>query len=119
MQCSVASDCATGEECHAIPDDCSASGIGSMCGADDCSPGFRCNASGACEPVPCDEGFACAIYQTCTPPTTNASEAVYAETHGCTSMTCATDASCAGGLLCVEGVCQTGPGECEAPVAVP
>jgi hypothetical protein len=122
MQCATGSDCPAGEQCHAIPDVCSASGVGSMCGppcTTDCSAGFRCNATHACEPVPCNEGFACATYQICASSTTNASKPVYDQTQGCTIVSCATDASCPQGTVCVDGVCQTGPGECEAPVEVP
>jgi hypothetical protein len=81
--------------------------------------GLRCNAAGACEPVPCNEGFACPTYEACVPSATNARGPVYAETQGCVVVSCASDAACPAGAVCVDGACQSGPGTCEAPVAVP
>jgi hypothetical protein len=118
--CMQTSDCPAMEQCHAIDDACSASGIGSACGppCGACGVGLRCNAQGACEPSPCDQGFACAPYQRCDP-TTAGDGPVYAHTHGCVSVPCTGDADCPASTVCVNGVCQTGPGTCETVVAVP
>jgi len=67
--CASDADCAMGMVCHAVYDPCSADNIGSECNApctaNSCGPDFRCNAGGACEPIPCDEGFTCPDRQKC------------------------------------------------------
>jgi hypothetical protein len=120
MGCMQTSDCPSSEQCHAVDDPCSASGVGSQCGppCGACGEGLRCNAQGACEPTPCDEGFACAPFQHCDPTTASVGP-VYAHTHGCVSEPCSADADCPAATACVNAVCQSGPGECEEPTAVP
>jgi hypothetical protein len=121
-QCSTTADCGTGEVCHAIYDSCSDSGVGSHCGpactATSCDAGFRCNASGACEPTPCGAANPCAAPRVCGAATGGAGP-VYTETHGCVAVSCASDHDCAANEACVNGSCQTGPGSCMRPIAIP
>ena len=118
--CMDTSNCPMGEVCHAVFDACSASGLGSQCGppCGACGTGLRCNAQGACEAIPCDQGFACASFQFCDPVAAHATGPVYQITHGCGSA-CTEDAACPAGAVCVNGSCQSGPGQCEHSVAVP
>ncbi len=58
--------------------------------------------SGACRPIPCDAGFACAAHEACVPG---------APLHGCVRDACADDAACAGGR-CVKGSCYDALGTC-------
>jgi hypothetical protein len=124
QDCTDDTSCSSGEHCHAIADACSQTGVGSTCGptctSTSCDPGFRCNATGACEPIPCDEGATCASYQQCDPAAAhNASGPVYSHTDGCEDVSCSSDASCSTGEACVNGFCQSSAGECElvTPVA--
>ena len=66
-------------------------------GAETCDP-----VGGACVPVSCDAGYACAAHETCTPG---------APLHGCVRDACAADADCGGGV-CVEGGCFDVAGFC-------
>jgi hypothetical protein len=81
--------------------------------------GFRCNASGACEPVPCDEGFACPAHQKCDPTAAHAAVPVFAGNHGCLNISCGDDSGCPAGKACVNGFCQDGAGTCREAMAVP
>ena len=38
---------------------------GILTGADDRVEGLRCGANGACEAIPCDEGYPCPSHQVC------------------------------------------------------
>ncbi len=121
QQCATSTDCPSGEVCHAIYDNCSPTGTGSLCGpkCGACNTGFRCNAMGACEPLPCNQGYICASYQRCDPPPSPPTGPVYDQTQGCVSITCAADANCPAGLFCVNSICQTAPGTCKQEIAVP
>jgi hypothetical protein len=123
-ECTNDQSCSPGLRCHAIEDSCSAAGVGSMCDVPctqaSCGPGFRCNAGSACEPIPCDEGFACPSYQQCSAATAHdTSSPVYVRAHGCVNVSCMQDSGCAAGEACVNGFCQTGPGVCETVKLVP
>lgn len=59
-------------------------------------------ATGACRPIPCDAGFACAAHETCVPG---------GPAHGCVRDTCPDDGACAGGY-CVKGACYDALGSC-------
>jgi hypothetical protein len=119
MGCASSNDCLAGEVCHSVEDPCSAWGFGSECnppcGA--CGAGLRCNSEGACEPVPCDQGFTCAPYEVCTLPAD--AGPVYDHGHGCVAVTCQEDADCPASTSCVNGACQSGPGHCASPQLVP
>jgi hypothetical protein len=119
--CDSDTDCApSGEVCNAVPDGCSASGVGSMCGprctATSCGTGFTCSATGACEPTPCGRGT-CAPYQRCDLPVTTGP--VWSHTDGCADIQCMTTQDCPDALFCVNGFCQTSVGQCEKPMLVP
>jgi hypothetical protein len=121
--CSSDMDCAMGTVCHAIGDSCSPDGIGSECNApctaDSCGPSFRCNAMGACEPIPCDEGTMCSDRQKCDLEVAHASGAMHARSTGCVNITCSDDMACPMGKFCVTGYCQDGLGTCGELMAVP
>lgn len=122
--CASDADCPMGAVCHAVLDSCSPDGIGSEClapcTANSCGADFRCNAEGACEPIPCDEGFTCPDRQKCdsmvahdpTLPT-------HARSTGCVNITCSADSECPTGKFCVEGYCQDGRGTCSEVMIVP
>jgi hypothetical protein len=122
--CVTDMDCPMGTLCHSIWDGCSTDAIGSECKppctADNCGPDFRCNANGACEPIPCDEGFSCPERQTC-----NAMIAhdmtlpMHARSSGCVNIMCSDDQACPAGKVCVTGYCQDGQGSCREDIAVP
>ena len=137
-ECDKSSDCQAGFICReyaqpcTCPSDALASRCQRACVSSDCAAGTRCSdASGLCEPIPCDDGYACPAGETCgadagTPDehgcvaiscgdgfecpdntrcTPNASE------HGCVAVPCALDTDCDCGA-CVNGSCASGPGQC-------
>lgn len=116
-------DCAIGLTCHTINDSCSPDGFGSECTTPcttaTCGAEFRCNAGGACEPIACDEGFACPSWQRCDPMVAHATGPMHARTHGCVNIVCTNDKVCPAGKSCVTGFCQEGPGSCTEDIAVP
>jgi len=121
--CDLMVDC-SGGECHAIADSCSWDGVGSQCGEactadEECGQDFRCGAGGACEAVLCNEGFVCPAWQVCDPSAIAGGAFVHERHHGCVIVTCTDDGGCAGGLVCVNGYCQTGLGTCGERMAVP
>lgn len=123
-QCWKDADCPMGTLCHTVFDHCSPDGIGSECKppctVDSCGPDFRCNASGACEPIPCDEGFTCPDRQTCDAMLAHdATLPVHARTSGCVNITCNADGACPTGKFCVEGYCQDELGTCGEEFVVP
>lgn len=116
-QCADDEGC-QGQTCHAIGDSCSRDGTGSSCGHpcnDDCEPGYRCNAGGACEAIPCDEGFACQAHQVCDPTSVTGATPVYDRHHGCVDIDCGGDGDCPSDLVCVNGMCQVSLGTCGEP----
>ncbi len=122
QQCAASSDCSGGQVCSAIYDACSPQGVGSECrpkcdGV--CEPGFRCNPAGACEPLPCDQGYQCPSQKRCDPSAVQATGPVFQLTHGCMNVACTTDSECAATQSCVNGFCQQGPGSCQKVYAVP
>lgn len=119
-ECAASSDCTGGNLCQATADGCSEDGVGSQCGAPcaaSCQAGFRCSA-GACEALPCDEGYACPAHQRCDPAAAR-SGPIHARAHGCVNIPCTADSGCAPGRSCVNGFCQTGIGSCAQSIAVP
>ena len=89
--------CPSGKHCHAIADSCSETGVGSMCDAactaSSCNAGFRCNATGACEPIPCDQGATCPSYEQCDLNVAHdTSGPIYSHTDGCVNVSCSSDA---------------------------
>ena len=116
-------NCDPSLRCHAVPDPCSPDGVGSECRQpclqDGCFPGFQCNANGACEAVPCDEGFTCQSYQTCDPSIPHGDGPMYDRTQGCVSITCQGDGDCPDDNACVNGTCHSGPGTCRRVELVP
>lgn len=122
QDCAANSGCDPSERCHAIADSCSSTGIGSTCRAPctaGCGPGFRCNAQGSCEPVPCDEGYTCPAHQRCDSAAAHATGAVYTVTQGCVNRQCTADSDCPATLSCVNSFCQVSQGVCQKAVAVP
>jgi len=123
-QCSTDTNCPMGTLCNAVWDGCSSDGIGSECrppcSADNCGTGFRCNAAGACESIPCDEGFVCPGWQVCDPQVAHDTTLpTHARTSGCVNIVCTADSACPTGKFCVEGYCQDGLGTCGELMAVP
>ncbi len=123
-ECDNDQSCTSGEHCHAIYDSCSPGGVGSMCGpactATSCGAGFQCNASGACEPIPCDQGSTCPSFQKCDPTVAHdMSGPVWSHTDGCVNVACGNDSGCHEGEACVNSFCQTSIGTCEKPMLVP
>jgi len=120
--CETDLSCSGGLVCNAVVDQCSVSGIGSACGAPctatSCGSGLRCNAKGSCEPIPCNEGFACTVIQTCNPSLAQA-QIVYESSQGCEPIPCDGDADCPATTACVNSICQTHAGTCEMQTVVP
>jgi hypothetical protein len=121
--CASDTDCPMGTVCHAVYDSCSPDNLGSECfppcTTSSCGPGFRCNATGACETIPCDEGFTCPERQKCDPAVAHASVPMFSKTNGCVDITCSNDSACPTGKVCVTGFCQDGAGACREDIAVP
>jgi hypothetical protein len=122
QQCVSDADCGD-SVCHAVADACSADGIGSECGpacTGVCADGFRCNAVGACEAIPCDVDFSCQAHQRCDAASISASAPVYDRTHGCVDIACdGHHDDCPTGTVCVNDVCQQGDGVCAEVELVP
>ena len=124
--CARDTDCAPPTVCHAIGDICSADRVGSECGPPcsdtTCAAGTVCGAGGACEVIACGDDAPCAPNQDCIAPQGD-DVPVHARTGGCVDHACAGDADCAGvgrePTVCVNGICQRGPGECVDIVVVP
>jgi hypothetical protein len=120
-ECVTDGDCGGVLVCHSVVDPCSSDGIGSACMPActvdaDCDDGLRCNA-GACEAIPCDQGWSCAAIEMCDPASigTEASE----RNHGCIAMSCTTDLECSSSHACVSSRCQEGLGTCVTPTVAP
>jgi hypothetical protein len=100
---------------------------------DSCSAGMRCRSDGACEPVPCGEGYACASDSRCSvgssradghgcelipcgqgfacEENTRCTAPTDPSSHGCTTLPCKADGDCDCGF-CVWGSCSTSLGTC-------
>ena len=122
-QCGDDLECGEGSVCHAIADPCSPDGVGSECrppcSEGGCVEGFRCDPErAACVAIPCDDGWACASFEDCSPASPPETP-VHARTHGCVAIACERDGDCSGADACVLGVCQSGPGTCVEPMLVP
>jgi hypothetical protein len=79
---------------------------------------MRCGAGGACEAIPCDDGWTCPDHQACDPAVAHAGP-VYARGHGCVAVSCSNDDVCPNQSVCVNGSCQAGEGSCVEPMIVP
>ncbi len=81
----------------------------------ECPTGTRCKFDSAradahgCEKIPCNDGWSCDENTRCTAPTD-------AAPHGCTALSCSTDADCDCGF-CVNSLCQSNLGVCSYPPA--
>lgn len=120
-QCSSNTDCG-GDACSAIPDACSPDGVGSECrsACGTCDAGFTCT-DGACVATSCEvDPTVCAAHEICLPNSIVTTGPVHERHHGCSVLACGGDGDCtAAAASCVNGYCQTGPGECREVVAVP
>jgi hypothetical protein len=123
-ECTSAENCGGSEVCHAISDNCSPDGFGSICaspcGSDvECGPGLTC-AAGACSVVTCvDDPSLCSAWEACDASVLSATPGVLGQTSGCVAISCTDDSPCGGGA-CVNDICQRGTGECgEAPLTPP
>lgn len=107
--------------CHAIQDDCSSDGIGSLCdmscadSPDICGDkgALVCGDEGACEPRSCLDGQECHAVQLCDPAAGSAGP------HGCSFVTCQAGTDCAAGLYCVKSMCIEMLGTCVEDLPVP
>jgi hypothetical protein len=120
QECATDNDC-QGMRCHAIADSCSPDGVGSECrlactGDGECGAGFHCD-NGACAAIPCTTG-SCGALEVCDLSGITASTPIYDRTDGCRPIACTSDAPCGDGV-CVNAVCQSGPGTCKKPLLVP
>jgi hypothetical protein len=97
-ECSGDAGCAPGFVCESVPakngycpDDqlCVAS-----CTADSCPSGARCAESGHCEPIPCNDGFACPAETVCAPSSA-------ADVNGCTPLSCNDGWTCTWDATCM------------------
>jgi hypothetical protein len=102
--CSTDADCrgdggAADRICVAVDLPCSCRGPSTMCApgctATSCGKGYRCNATGRCELIPCTEGWDCGPTAVCAPGRPGAFP------NGCAIRSCRTDGfACAAGLEC-------------------
>lgn len=122
--CASNADCPMGTVCQIIFDSCSQDGFGSEClppcTVNSCAMGSRCNAGGACEPIPCDEGFTCPDRQECDSALAHdMTLPVHARSNGCVNIDCTADIGCPTGKFCVNSYCQDGLGACGEQMLVP
>lgn len=113
--CLTDADCAIGDLCieeEGAP--CGCRGPDRVCAPDcrvvddACGPDEICDVAGRCRAPSCTDGFACPSNMRC--------EREGGDAHGCARVGCTVDSDCDCGL-CMDGVCQDGPGECRPPVA--
>ncbi len=108
--------------CTTSPDSC---GSGQRCGADGacgpipcsdgnaCATGYRCNVGGAnadrqgCEPIPCDQGTSCAAGLRCSP------GGAGADAFGCVPILCSEGYACPAGSRCNVGDARADRRGCE------
>lgn len=121
--CAQDSDCPMGTVCHAIKDSCSHDGWGSECAPpcpmNSCPPGLRCGPNGACEPIPCNDGYTCPARQQCDPTLAYPPLPVASRANGCIDIPCVNDTDCPAGKPCVNQICQDGLGHCAEPPPPP
>lgn len=115
--CEDDAGCAPGQVCVEETDPCSCGGAGTACvmdcrtaESDPCGEEARCGASGACEVIDCGAGWACPLNTRCHAASDGARDA-----HGCGRIACDAASDCDCGV-CMDGVCQDGPGVCLPPV---
>lgn len=111
--CQESSECGDGFVCATVERGCNGRGKECInaCTSDSCAEDFICNEqTKICDPVLCDDGFACRAVQTCDPQNANADK------HGCVLLTCTVDDDCPSVALCVEGRCDEDFGVCQLPV---
>lgn len=121
--CALDTDCPMGTVCHAIVDSCSSDGLGSLCAPPcpmtSCESGLRCGPNGACEPIPCNDGFTCPARQQCDPSLAYPPLPVASRASGCIDIPCVSDNDCPAGKPCVNQTCQDGLGQCREPPPIP
>lgn len=121
--CALDTDCPMGNVCHAILDSCSSDGLGSLCAPPcpmtTCESGLRCGPNGACEPIPCNDGFTCPARQQCDPSLAYPPLPVASRASGCIDIPCVGDNDCPTGKPCVNQTCQDGLGQCQEPPPIP
>jgi hypothetical protein len=106
MECDDDSGCSDGNVCVAVNGG-SCHLCQAACTEDSCGLWEACGADGHCGPAPCAGGdYVCPPGSTCG--------GADLDTHGCTIVSCASDAACGCGA-CVEGACAAGPGRCDLP----
>jgi len=124
IPCSVdractATSCGAGMACEELlgnccgPSDPVSSRCVTACTATSCAAGDRCAASGACEAIPCTEGYTCPTQWRCLAPGAGG------DRHGCQRIPCTSDGECQRPGYCVSGQCRDALGTCEVPMLVP
>lgn len=139
IPCDAQMACSDDAECPASAPLCLGV-VGNCCGPSDalatecwaactddtaCREGWRCRNDGrGCEPVLCDDGYACPGHTACVPDMAFAVEGCSApmgcpdgpEAHGCLRDTCDRDGDCDADGKCVMGLCYDGYGSCMGAV---
>lgn len=116
-ECEEDADCGPGGVCTTRELPCACDQPDTVCAidcrtaeSDPCAAGERCASDGHCRAIPCTESWECAPNTRCDPSVDAATDA-----HGCARMTCESAADCDCGV-CMDGICQDGPGVCMPPV---
>lgn len=116
-ECESDADCGVAGTCVETSAPCSCGGPDSACApdcrtaeSDPCGEGSRCGTDGHCRPISCLDGHSCPANMRCTedgpsPP----------DGHGCSRIACSVASDCDCGV-CMDGLCQDGPGVCMPPV---
>jgi len=114
-ECGPSAPCGDGLLCVGTPaaqlSGTCACGGGTYCvapcaGDDDCGAGNSCGSDGRCQPIPCDDGFACSTGRKCDP------GAAEGDSHGCRVVRCdePEHAGCGTNMVCDPG--STSPNGC-------